>query len=124
MAKTKVNDSTLTTLKITRVITYIVYVFSVIAVVFLTLGFVLQLFGANYSTPFVQFVYNGAYEFLRPFRGIFPGHQVSDTSYFNASALFAIVIYLILALSLHAFITYLVSKMTEHQAEIEEYSKN
>lgn len=120
MAKNKPSDATLVFIKISRILTYIVYGYSIVASTFLALGFALQLFGANYNTGFVQFVYKVAYEFLKPFRGIFPGHQVSDTSYFNSSALFAILMYMLLAVALHSLIAYITSKMVKHQAELDE----
>lgn len=119
MANKKPSDSTLVFIKISRGITYVVYAYTLIASSFLALAFVMQLFGANYSTPFVQFVYKAAYEFLQPFRGIFPGHQVSDTSYFNSSALFAIMMYLIFGAALHALINYITAKMVTHQQELD-----
>ena len=85
-----------------------------------THSFFLQLFGANCSVGFVEFVYEACYQFLQPFRGIFPTHQVSGTSYFNASALFAIVMYLIFALVVHALITWLTAKKIKHQQELDE----
>ncbi|MEO5628119.1 MAG: hypothetical protein ABIQ89_04515 [Candidatus Saccharimonadales bacterium] len=120
MAKNKPSDQTLVFIKISRAITYVVYAYTLIASTFLALAFVLQLFGANYSTPFVQFVYKGAHEFLQPFRGIFPGHQVTETSYFNGSALFAIMMYMIIAAALHSLITYITSKMVAHQQELDD----
>lgn len=120
MAQAKTSDTTLLFIKVSRVFTYIVYAYAIIASGFLFLAFLLQLFGANYATPFVQFIYNGAYEFLRPFRGIFPGHNVSDTSYFNSSALFAMCMYLVFALAIHSLINYLTAKMAVHQAQLEE----
>lgn len=119
MAKSKPSDSTLVFIKISRAITYVVYAYTLIASTFLSLAFVMQLFGANYATPFVKFVYNGAYEFLQPFRGIFPGHQVGETSYFNSSALFAIMMYLIIGAALHSLVVYITSKMVVHQQELE-----
>ncbi len=120
MAHNKPSDSTLVFIKVSRVITYLVYAYTLIAMIFLGLGFILELFSANYATPFVKFIYNGAYEFLKPFRGIFPGHSVGDTGYFNSSALFAILIYGIVAIAFHALITYLTAKMAQHEAELDD----
>ena len=58
--------------------------------------------------------------FLAPFRGIFPVRQISDTGYFSASALFAILMYLMLALGMHALINYLTMKMVKYQNDLEE----
>lgn len=119
MAQQKNSDATLAFIKVSRFSVYVVYAYSLVASTFLTLAFILQLFGANYNTQFVQFVYKIAYEFLKPFRGIFPGHQVSDTSYFNSSALFAIVMYLVFAVAIHALISYLTDKMVQHQQNVD-----
>lgn len=115
----KPNDAKLVFIKFTRAITYVVYAVTVTAVVFLTFGFFLLLFGANTDTPFVQFVYKGAYEFLQPFRGIFPSHPVGETGYFNSAALFAIIFYLVFAAGVNALISYINVKMYKHESELE-----
>lgn len=71
-AQARRNDTKLLFLKTARALTYIVYGFMVLAITFLSLGFVLLLFGANQDVAFTKFVYNVAAEFLQPFRGIFP----------------------------------------------------
>lgn len=101
--------------KVARGVTYFAYGFAMVACAFLWLGFILLLFGANYTTPFVQFVYNGASTFLQPFRDIFATHKVSQTGYFDASALFASLMYLIFAMLLHALIVYLTTKIELHK---------
>lgn len=123
-AKNKPSDSTLVFIKASRIVTYLVYAYTLVAMIFLGLAFVLELFSANYATPFVKFVYNGSYEFLKPFRGIFPGHNVGDTGYFNSSALFAMLMYGLFAIALHALITYLTAKMAQHQQELDELEQN
>ena len=115
----KPSDSTLMFIKFTRAISYIVYAFTIIAVVFLTMGFFLLLFSANPNVGFTQFVYKVAAEFLQPFRGIFPPHQISETGYFSTSALFAIIFYLFFAAGMDALIGYINVKMAKHQAELE-----
>lgn len=115
----KPNDAKLMFIKFTRVVSYIVYGYAMIAVVFLTFGFFLLLFGANQSTPFVQFVYKGAYEFLQPFRGIFPTHQITETGYFSSAALFAIIFYLVFAAAVNSLISYITVKMFKHEEELE-----
>lgn len=120
MAKNKPSDGTLVLIKVSRAITYIAYAYAIVASVFLSIAFVLQLFGANPSAGFAQFVYKVAYEFLKPFREIFPGHQVSDTSYFNASALFAIIVYFLAALAIHSLIAYITAKMVKHEMELQQ----
>lgn len=115
----KASDSKLVFIKFSRVVTYLVYAYSLVASVFLAIGFVLLLFSANPATPFVKFIYKVAYEFLGPFRGIFPTHSVGETGYFSSAALFAIIMYLILAIALHALINYITAKMIKHQDELD-----
>lgn len=119
----KPSDGTLMFIKFTRAISYIVYGFVMIAVISLTFGFFLLLFGANNTTPFVEFVYKIAYEFMQPFRGIFPTHPVGETGYFSTTALFAIIVYLILGAAIQSLITYINVKMAKHQAELEQIQK-
>lgn len=115
----KPSDSTLVIIKASRVLTYLVYAYTVVAMLFLGLMFILQVFSANYATPFVKFVYEVGHDFLKPFRGIFPGQTVGETGYFNSSALFAILIYGLFAIAFHALISYLTAKMVTHQQELD-----
>jgi len=120
----KPSDFTLTSLKISRGVTYFVYAYAMIATVFLLLAFFLQLFGASTVAPFTNFIYTGAARFMQPFRGIFPTHQVSDSSYFDSAMLFAIIMYSIFAAAVHALISYLSLKMFNHSQELEAETKD
>lgn len=119
----KPSDGKLSFIKVTRALIYLVYFFAVTAIVFLVLGFFLLLFGANSDTAFVRFVYNIAIEFLQPFRGIFPPKQITETSYFSASALFAIIMYSFFAAALHGLISYITLKQANHENELIEAQK-
>jgi uncharacterized protein YggT (Ycf19 family) len=120
MAKSsQTSNSTLSFIKLTRGLVWLVYAYTVIAIVFLVLGFVLLLLGANADVPFVHFVYRIAAEFLQPFRGIFPPHQISDRSYFSAAGLFAIVMYSFFSVALHSLISYLTLKQAQYDKELE-----
>lgn len=121
--KAQQNDTKLLFIKMSRALTYVVYGFTLTAIVFLTLGFFLLLFGANPDVGFTQFVYKVAAEFLQPFRGIFPAHQVSETGYFSTSALFAIIMYMLMSLGLHALISYITEKMLETQTKLEKLQR-
>ena len=112
------SDGSLSFIKVARARTYLVYFFAVTAIVFLAIGFVLLLFGANTETAFVRFVYHIAAEFLQPFRGIFPPKQITDTSYFSASGLFAIVMYSFFATAIHGLINYITVKEVEHENQL------
>lgn len=119
MAKQQNNDSTLVFIKGARILTYLVYGYALTACGFLATGFFLLLFSANASTGFVSFVYDTASIFLAPFRGIFPTRPVGETGYFSSSALFAIIMYLLLALGMHALINYFTVKMVNSQRELD-----
>ena len=112
------SDSQMTIIKIVRSITYIVYGFTIAAVVSLGLSFFLLLFSANQDTPFVKLVYQVAYDFAQPFRGIFPPHPIGETGYFSTTALFAIVMYLLFAAAVSALISYINLKIAKHQQEL------
>lgn len=114
----KPKDTKLMFIKFAKVITILVYTYFIVASVFLIVGFFLLLFGANPNTPFVKFVYHFASLFLQPFREIFPGHQISDRSYFSGAALFAIIMYGIGALAIHSLITYVTYKQASYQAKL------
>lgn len=116
-------NSTLSFIKFSRVISYTIYAFVVIAVVSLAFGFFLLLFGANAETPFVKFIYNIAYEFMQPFRGIFPPKSVGETGYFSTTALFAIIVYLMAGAGLQSLISYINVKMIKHEKELTQIQK-
>lgn len=120
--KSQSSDTKLMFIKVARVLTYCVYGYALVASAFLAVGFFLLLFSANSSTPFVHFVYEGALAFLAPFRGIFPVRQISETGYFSPSALFAIMMYIFLALGMNALINYVTLKMVTYQEELDEHT--
>jgi uncharacterized protein YggT (Ycf19 family) len=117
------SDNQMTVIKLVRGITYVVYGFTIIAVVSLALAFFLLLFSANQSTPFVKFIYQIAYDFGQPFRGIFPPRPIGETGYFSTTALFAIVMYLFFAAAINALIGYINLKMAKHQHELNELER-
>jgi uncharacterized protein YggT (Ycf19 family) len=89
-----------------RAIVWFVYLFALAAIVIATLAFVLQLFGADPSNGFAQWVYRSASRVTAPFRGIFPSH-VNGNSVLDVSLLFAIIMYAIFALLVNALIDYI-----------------
>jgi hypothetical protein len=76
------------------------------------MAFVLQLLGANPTSDFADWVYRAAASITEPFRGIFPTTQVSDRSTFNASWLFALMIYLVVAVILHGVIDWITRRIS------------
>lgn len=120
----KPTDSKLIFLKFGRGISYLVYAFTIAACVFLGLAFFLLIFGANMDTPFVQFIYNGARDFMSPFRDIFPVRSFGSQSYFSPGILFAIIIYLLIAAGVNTLIAFLTNKMYLYQTELEKAVKD
>ena len=121
--KPEPTDTKLIFIKISRGLSYFVYGYSLVASAFLGITFFLLLFSANASTPFVEFVYKTSAAFLGPFRGIFPVRSISETGYFSPSIIFAIIMYMILALCMNALINYVTLKMVKHQKELEEIAE-
>ncbi len=68
---------------------------------------------ANTATSFVEFVYRTSADYLQTFRGIFSPHQISETGYFDVAALFAIIIYLLLAWGFSALVNYVQYKINK-----------
>jgi hypothetical protein len=117
----------------TRLISYIVYFYVMLVEIILLLGFILLLFGANPESGFVDWAYRNLDRVMEPFRGIFsPIVEEGETEVpmvFDTSVLFAMVIYGIIALLLHAAIQWLTSRMDmidrdmRAEAQREEYDR-
>jgi uncharacterized protein YggT (Ycf19 family) len=98
---------------IARALTYLVYAFVVVALVVLLLGFFLLLFGANPDAPFAEWLYRGLRRVMAPFRGLFEEVQLDGRSVLDVSILFAMIVYGIAALGLHAVIDWLTARILE-----------
>ena len=92
---------------ISKIFVLAVYLVLIAYSVIVGIAFVLQLLGANPTADFADWIYRAANNITQPFRGIFPTTQVTDRSEFNASWLFALVVYVVLAVALHALIDWL-----------------
>lgn len=81
-----------------RTVINIIHGFALVAITLLTFRFVMLLAGASTTSSFVRFIYRTSDAVMAPFRGIFPP-QVSEDGvhYLDFSALFAIVVYALLA---------------------------
>jgi uncharacterized protein YggT (Ycf19 family) len=96
---------------IARALTYLVYAFVIVALVILLLGFFLLLFGANPDAPFAEWLYRGLRRVMAPFRGLFEPVQLDGRSVLDVSILFAMIVYGIVALGLHALIDWLTARI-------------
>ncbi len=114
-------------LRISKVIAWIMYAWVFVGIILLGIRVFLLAFSANIASPFVEFIYRTSADYLAPFRDIFPPRQISETGYFDVAALFAIVIYLLIAWgfsSLVDYIQYRIDKEKARQAkEIEELAR-
>ena len=95
-----------------RAIVWLVYAFALVAIVISTLAFFLELFGANPSSGFTQWVYRSAARVTAPFRGIFPSHT-NGKSVLDVSLIFAIIMYALFALLVHTLIDYIERRRAE-----------
>ena len=94
-----------------RLITLFIYVVFLAYAVIVGIAFVLQLLGANPEADFAEWIYRAAANITEPFRGIFPTTQVTDRSTFNASLLFALIIYLVVAVILHGIVDWMARRI-------------
>ena len=97
----------LTLVRVARALTYLIYAFTLIALVILTFGFFLLLFGANPDAGFTEFVYRSLDRVMAPFRGIFESIDLSGNSVLDTSVLFAMIVYGIAGLFLSAAVDWL-----------------
>jgi uncharacterized protein YggT (Ycf19 family) len=96
-----------------RSLTYLVYAFVIIAMVLLLLGFFLLLFGANPHAPFAEWVYRGLVRVMAPFRGLFEPVRLDGRSVIDLSILFAMIVYALIGLFLHAVIEWLTARLDD-----------
>lgn len=104
-------------LSISKILTYAMYGLIIFAEIMLAFRIFMLAFSANASTPFVKFVYETSGDFLDPFRGIFPPRQVSETGYLDVAALFAMIVYGLLAWGFSALIKYINNKIADFEEE-------
>ncbi len=97
--------------RISRALILFVYGFAIACIVILAMAFFLQLFNANTTAPFVDWVYRAAKRIMQPFRGIFPSIEGEQGSVFDVSMLFAMFMYGLLALGMHGLIAWIDRKI-------------
>src|SRR4051794_9518297 len=98
-------------LRIARGLTYLVYAFTIVALVILVLGFFLLLFGANPDAAFAEWAYRSLDRVMAPFRGIFEAIPLNGDSVLDTSVLFAMIVYSIVGLALSALIHWLTDRL-------------
>lgn len=97
--------------RVARVLVLFIYGFAIVCTVILAMAFFLELFNANETTPFVRWVFRATDRVMQPFRGIFPAVEGESGSLFDPALLFAIFMYWLLALGMHALIAWIDRKI-------------
>jgi uncharacterized protein YggT (Ycf19 family) len=111
-----------------RLVVLIIYLIVFAYAVILGIAFVLRLLGANPDADFADWIYTAAARILEPFRGIFPTTEITDRSVFDASLLFALLVYLFLGIVLHGIIDWLgrhiagIDRAEEHDRMLAAYA--
>jgi len=103
--------------RVSRGLILFVYGFAIACTVILAMAFFLELFNANESTPFVEWVLRATERIMQPFRGIFPAVEGETGSVFDASLLFAMFMYWLLALAMHALVGWIDRKIAAQRYE-------
>jgi uncharacterized protein YggT (Ycf19 family) len=93
--------------RLARLIVLFIYVVVAACAAILGLGFVLRLFGASTDADFTEWVYRNVDRIMEPFRGMFPTEPLGDRSVVDFSLLFAMIVYGIVAVGLHALVSWL-----------------
>lgn len=116
---TEKDDARVTGLRFAKILVWLVYAYFIVALIILTLAFFLLLFNASTSASFTQWVYRSANRVLEPFRGIFPTKSLGDSgSVIDFAVVFAIIMYGIFALVVHAIVGWLDGKILDLRASI------
>ncbi len=107
--------------RVARVLVLFIYGFAIVCSVILAMAFFLELFNANEGTSFVRWVFRATDRIMQPFRGIFPAIEGESGSVFDPALLFAIFMYWLLALGMHALIGWIDRKIAaaRYQAGLE-----
>jgi uncharacterized protein YggT (Ycf19 family) len=87
------------------------YIVVLVNLVLLGLGFVLRLAGASTDAAFTRWVYRNVDRIMEPFRGMFPTHVVTGRSVIDVSLLFAMIVYALAGIAVHALVAWLTAKI-------------
>lgn len=105
------SDTQLWLLRAAKGVVIFVYIWVLVNLVLLTLGFFLRLLGASTDAAFTRWVYRNVDRVMDPFRGMFPDREISDVSVLDASLLFAMIVYIMLGIGVHALVSWLTGKI-------------
>jgi uncharacterized protein YggT (Ycf19 family) len=83
--------------------------------IFLVLRILLMLFDANPASGFVSFIYQSSQPLLAPFQNIFPSPVIQGQYVLDFSALFALVIYGVVAWLINELVIFIADASTERK---------
>lgn len=92
---------------ITRLVLGFINFFLALVEIFLGLRVLLRFFAANPSNHFVSWIYNSSDVLMQPFRGIFPPTVIGRDHVIDFSALFAMLVYALIAMAFAALAAWL-----------------
>lgn len=92
---------------VARVVAGLINFFLSLVEIFLGVRVILRFFAANPDNGFVQWVYNSSNVLMEPFRGIFQTAVIGRNHVVDFSALFAMVVYGLVALAFAALANWL-----------------
>lgn len=97
---------------VTRFVLGLIDFFLGLAEIFLGLRVLLRFLAANPNASFVNWVYGSSDVLLQPFRGIFPTTVIARNHVIDFSAIFAMVVYGLIALLFAALVGYVTPTRT------------
>jgi hypothetical protein len=109
---------TLILIRFGRALLWLIYAWVTVVLVLLFLAFLLLLLGANPDAGFVDWVYRSVQRAMAPFRGIFEPVELTDSSTFDISILFAMIVYGFVGMGLHVAWEWVTRQL--HAAELAE----
>ena len=92
---------------VTRTVAGLINFFLALVEIFLGLRVILRLFAANPHNGFVQWIYDSSTTLMDPFRGIFHSLVIGTNHVVDFSAIFAMVVYGLIALAFAALVSWL-----------------
>ena len=106
-------------IRFAKILVWIVYAYFIAAVIILILTFFLELFNASTDAAFTQWVYRTADSVLAPFAGIFPSVEAENGSIVDFAVVFAIIMYGIFAMVVHALVNWLDDRVSAERLKVQ-----
>lgn len=98
---------------VARLLAGLINFFLALLEIFLGLRVILRFFAANPDVSFVHWIYTSSDVLMQPFRGIFPTAVVGRNHIVDFSAIFAMIVYGLIAMAFLALLRWLTPTRTE-----------